>query len=221
MIGHVDRFEAFHDDIDALVSHPAVAALPGPRLMLSHSMGGCAGLGWMLARNGGNVRAAIFSAPMLGLPLRPPVGWIAPGLSRLLCRLGMARFYAPGGSPRPYALGAFEDNLLTGNPATFAALGDWLRVNPGAALGGPSIGWVAAACRAMHALRDVPVPVPSLFLLGTAEAVVDAASVRRAARAPGAVLATIDGARHEPFIETPERQAAVWAAIDAFLAQQI
>jgi lysophospholipase len=219
MMGHVDRFEAFHDDLDALVAHPSVAALPGPRLMLAHSMGGCAGLGWLHARAGGGVAAAVFSAPMLGLPLRPPLGWIAPGLSRLLCLLGRSKSYAPGGGPDPYALGPFRDNLLTGDEAGFVGLGDWLRQHPQAGLGGPSVGWVAAAFRAMQGLRDRPVPVPSLFLLGSAEAVVDPAAVRRAAQEAGARLLVVDGARHECFIETPTRQAMVWQGIDSFLAE--
>lgn len=220
MIGHVDRFESFHDDLDALVGHPAVAALPGPRLMLAHSMGGCVGLGWLHARGGGGVQAAIFSAPMLGLAIRPPLGWIAPGLARVLCLLGRRTGYAPGGGPQPYALGPFEGNLLTGDAAAFQALGDWLRQHPRAGLGGPSIGWVDAAYRAMRALRARPVPVPSLFLLGTAEAVVDPSAIRRAGAAPGASLVLVEGARHECFIETPERQAVVWRAIDGFLAGQ-
>jgi lysophospholipase len=170
------------------------------------------------ARAGGGVAAAIFSAPMLGLPLRPPLGWIAPGLSRLLCLLGRSKSYAPGGGPQPYALGPFRDNLLTSDEAGFAALGDWLRQHPQAGLGGPSVGWVAAAFRAMQALRDRPVPVPTLFVLGSAEAVVDPAAVRRAAK-DGARLLVVDGARHECFIETPARQAMVWQGIDAFLAE--
>jgi alpha-beta hydrolase superfamily lysophospholipase len=71
----------------------------------------------------------------------------------------------------------------------------------------------------MQALRDRPVPVPTLFVLGSAEAVVDPAAVRRAAREAGARLLVVDGARHECFIETPARQAMVWQGIDAFLAE--
>lgn len=220
MMGHVDGFEAFHDDLDALVAHSSVAALPGPRVMVAHSMGGCAGLGWLHARAGGGVAAAVFSAPMLGLPLKPPLGWIAPGLVRLLALFGRSRTYAPGGGPEPYALGPFADNLLTGDAAAFAALGAWLRAHPQAGLGGPSVGWVAAAFKAMNALRDRPVPVPALFVLGSAEAVVDASAVRRAATAPGGKLLLVEGARHECFIETPDRQAKVWAAIDAFFGAE-
>lgn len=218
MIGHVGRFADFHTDLDTLLAHPDVAALPGPRLLVAHSMGGCIALGWLLSRAAHGVTGAVFSAPMLGLRLRPPFGFIAPGLARLAVRLGLARFYAPGGGPKPYALGPFENNLLTGDATVFAELGAWLRAHPSAGLGGPSFGWLAASFDEMHALRGRPVPVPALFAVGTEEGIVDALAVRRAADAPGARLVVLEGARHEGFIETAQVRAALWAAIDGFLA---
>lgn len=220
-LGHVDDFAAFRTDLDALLAAPQVAALPGPRLVVAHSMGGAIGLSWLVEEGGAGVRAAVFSAPMLGLPLRPPVGWIAPGLARLAVRLGLGRAYAPGGGPQPYCFGPFEENLLTGDADSHAALGAFLRTNPGLGLGGPSFGWLAAAFDAMQALRERPVPVPSLFFVGTAEKVVDPVAIRNAARLAGARLVEIDGGRHEAFIETAPRRAALWQAIDDFLDEAI
>ena len=44
LIGHVGDFDEFQTDLAAVLAHPAVAALPGPRWWLCHSMGGCIGL---------------------------------------------------------------------------------------------------------------------------------------------------------------------------------
>lgn len=218
-LGHVGDFAAFRADLDALLAAGPVAALPGPRLVVAHSMGGAIALDWLGREGGAGVRAAVLSAPMLGLPLKPPLGWIAPGLARLAVRLGFARHYAPGGGPQPYCFGPFADNLLTGDEASFAALGAFLHAHPTLALGGPSYGWLAAAFDEMQALRERPVPVPSLFVVGTAEKVVDPVAIRHAARIAGARLAEIDGGRHEAFIETPPRRDFLWQTIDAFLGE--
>ena len=52
-------------DLSAMLNHPEVVAVTGPRVMFSHSMGGCIGLRTLLSEH--PFQAAILSAPMWGL----------------------------------------------------------------------------------------------------------------------------------------------------------
>lgn len=217
-IGHVEEFASYQRDLDALLAHESVATLPGPRLLVAHSMGGAIGLRW-LSRAGHGVSAAVFSAPMWGVYLSVPLNWLVPPVVRLGARLGLARRYAPGGNRVTYVLDAIEPNVLTSNAEAFAAMVAFARANPEMVLGGPSYGWLSAAMREIRSLRDVALPVPTQLLLGTEETVVDPVAIRaRAARGEAALL-ELPGARHEPLIETPAHRQRIWETVDAFLAQ--
>lgn len=221
MLGHVSDFAAYRADLDALLALPEVAALPGPRLLVAHSMGGAIALDWLRRGGANTVWGLVLSAPMLGLKLAAPLRWLAPKLAGLAVKAGLAERYAPGGGAAPYVASGFEDNVLTGDASSFNALADYLRVHPQVALGGPSHGWLKAAFDVMADLDGLTPPVPTLALLGSQEALVSPDAIRALAARPGGRLAVIDGARHEPFIETAARRAAVWSAIDSFLADMV
>lgn len=214
--GHVGDFADYRADLDALASHPEVADLPGPRVVVAHSMGATVALDWM--RAGGRANLAVLSAPMLGIRLSPALAPLAPGLARLAVRAGLGLRPVPGTGRAPYPLGPFEGNVLTADPAAFAAMAAFLRANPAVGVAGLTFGWLHAAFRAMAGLRGGDVAVPALVVLGTAEALVDPAPIRSLGRGPAARLVEIDGARHEPFMETPARRAVLWGEIEGFLA---
>lgn len=227
-MGHVAHFRDYQRDAAALLADPRVAALPGPRLLLGHSMGGTIALRTLAGGEAGDEAAdpgplagAILSAPMLGIALAPPARLLAGALTRLGKLSGRTEHWLPLGDPeKPYALGPFEGNVLTGDPAIHAWMGEVLRAEPRLGLGWPSIGWLAAATAEMAlAQRRAAPPVPLLMLMGTAERVVDQRRIRRAAHRWGAALAEIPDGRHEVLIDTPEVRAGAWAAIDAFLAR--
>ena len=219
MLGHIEDFTTYRDDLDALLADPAVVALPGPRLLVGHSMGGAIALDW-LGQNPGGGAALVLSAPMLGLHLPRPLRWLAPRIARAAVRLGRGETYVPGSGPRSYLEEGFDGNVLTEDRVRFNELADYVAANSAVALGGASLAWLRAAFAVMAALEGKAPPVPTLALLGTAEALVSQDAIRALARHEGVTLAEIPGARHEPFIETPPRRVAVWAAIDAFLAAQ-
>ncbi len=85
--GHVGKFTDYHLDLAALMAHREVAALPGPRLILAHSMGGTIGLG-AIKRGLVAPGAVITSAPMLGINLRPSRRILSPITLRLARPLG-------------------------------------------------------------------------------------------------------------------------------------
>ena len=218
MLGHVESFAAYQRDLDAFVA--AVERLePGaPRTLFAHSMGGAIALGGLL-REAALAERAIFSAPMWGLAPSALLRALARGLSWAATGVGLGERYALGGGPTPYVFEGFDGNLLTSDRAEFEKLVDATRRVGPFALGGPSWRWAREALREIDALGAAgPIPVPSLVVAGSEERVTDLDAMRARAAAPGARFAMIDGARHEPFIESPPRRAALWRAIDDFLA---
>jgi len=217
MKGHVGRFAEYQADLDACLL--ALAAregddMPRPRLMLAHSMGGAIGLRALL-RGAGGFAAAAFSAPMWGLGLGGggaqgrALGW-AVGLA---ARAGLGARYCPppATGPRSYvATAALADNVLTPDPEAFARMQADLAAEPRLALGGPTMGWLAAALAEMRALEAEPSPaLPALAFLGSDERVVDPAAIHaRMARWPSGRLIPLEGARHEPLTDAPARRAA-------------
>lgn len=221
--GHVDRFESYHADLAALLDHPEVTGLGGPRIVLAHSMGGCIALGAML-RGRLDADALVLTAPMLGIALGTVGRTVAGTVLGLARRLRQEHRWAPVPRPaEPYVFAAFEDNLLTHDPQLYAWMAEILRQEPRLRLGqAPTLGWLSAAEAEMAWIARQPGPlrVPGLCLLGGDEAVVDPAAVRAGCRRLGIRLVEIPGARHEILLETRPLRDKAWAAIDGFLGAE-
>lgn len=204
MSGHVHDFAEFQLDIQAMLSLADKLKLPGPRCLISHSMGGCIALRAIL--RGLPVRAAAFSAPMWGIRMMPairPVAVMLTGLSRLT---GQHHRYAPGTTPRTYVADApFAGNVLTSDPKMFAWMKTQVTTHPDLALGGPSMGWLHAALTECRALAALPSPnLPTICALGSAEKVVDTHPIfARMIKWKTGRLDIYQGAEHEVIMETP------------------
>lgn len=220
MKGHVDEFGDYQNDVAALMADDRVYDLPQPHVLICHSMGGCIGTRTLLEGRM-TPAAVIMSAPMLGLSMsrvETVASKVLIGGAKLV---GGATAFAPDPKPRvPYVQKTdFEDNTLTGDAEHF----DWMRKHlervADLGLGPPTIGWLEEAIRETKQLADAPPPEqPVLYLLGSAEEIVAPEAIRAAAsRGPNAALCVIDGAKHEVFMETADRQAQAWAAIGGFL----
>jgi lysophospholipase len=219
-LGHVEDFRLYQEDVAALLAHPEVAALPGPRHMVAHSMGACIGLRTLL--EGAFFAAAIFSAPMWHLQMRAATRELTSKMTQLANILGLGLRLTPGANARPTALAvAFEANALTSDPEHFAWCLRQITAHPELALGGPNVAWTRAALEEMARLFVAPLPaIPVLTFLGTDERVVSAAMIRtQVAKMKAGRLVTLEGARHEILMERPEIQSLVWDKIDAFLAR--
>ena len=214
MLGHVGVFADYQLDVAAMLAAVRDAGLPPVRGLVAHSMGGA--IGYRALLKGLPVRGALFTGPMWGIGMAPPmrpVAWTVAAAGRAFGR-GLA--YVPTTSAASYvAEGSFERNALTRDREMWDLMVAQCLAEPRFALGGPSVHWLAEALRETRALRAATPPaIPARILVGTGEVVVDPIAVRRvAARWPDAVLDVIDGARHEILMETPEvREAALDAA---------
>ena len=220
MRGHVEDFRVYQRDVAALLDLCAELALPGPRYLFAHSMGGCIGLRTLLER--AEFCGAVFSAPMWHLQMKAATRELTARFTQLANLMGFGGRLMPGTRAQPTALALpFEGNALTSDKATF----DWcvgqIGAHPELALGGPSMQWTRAALEEMARLYIAPVPnLPVLVMLGSEETVVSAGVIRtQVAHMPQGSLLELPGARHEIFMEAPKVLERVWRRIDGFLAE--
>ena len=223
--GHVGDFAEFQRDLDALLADPRVQATPPERILMAHSMGGAiaaAALGRPDLST--QFKAAILSAPMLGIALSCPMRAAAWLTVKIGLAMGMEDRWPPFGPVDvPYVLtdaAKADDNVLTSDPDMWSWMVQTAREHPDLSIATPTLGWFAAASAEVRRLAILPAsPVPTLCLLGTQERVVDPKAVRKGAARLGAKLVEITGSEHELLIERPELRTQVWQAVDAFLAE--
>ncbi|MDT8856704.1 alpha/beta hydrolase [Paracoccaceae bacterium Fryx2] len=213
MTGHVGDFSEFQLDVEALADLADTLYLPGPRHLMSHSMGGCIALRSVMM--GLPVRSAVFSAPMWGIRITPALRPVATTLGWAAQWAGQSHRYAPGTSAATYVADApFEDNVLTTDPEMYALMQRQVAEHPELGLGGPSLGWLRAALIECRALAALPAPdLPALTMIGSRERVVDPAPVQaRMANWPKGRLEVVPGAEHEVIMETAAIRARFFDA---------
>lgn len=215
--GHVDDFREYQLDVAAVLVHEAVQALPGPRTLLAHSMGGCIGL--RALQTGLGVSGAIFSAPMWGMGLSWPLYALARGLSGPLTMLGFGMVFAPTTNEEHYIPNQpFEDNVLTNDPEVYDWLKRQLAAHPELGLGGPTICWIHRAMQETRALMAMPPPMQMLTFLGDEENVVNPKAVTGYMAKPGAgELVICPNAKHEILMESGPVLDLAWTKIDELL----
>lgn len=218
-VGHVARFGDFQRDVAAVAEAARALALPEPFYLISHSMGGA--IAFRALAEGLAVRAAVFSAPMWGLSLKPATRMLAGVMTVLARSLGFAGRYAPSTGPVTYVASApFADNVLTTDEGMWHYMKAQITGAPDLALGGPSLNWLHEAMAECRALAALPPPaVPVVTFLGTNERVVDPAPViARMGRWPGGRLEMVPGAEHEVMMETPATRARFFDGAAALFA---
>lgn len=221
-MGHVGDFAEYRADLDALCATDAVGRLEGPRVILAHSMGGCIGLGALI--DGFRADAAIFTDPMWGLPVPAHKKAFVRAWAAAARLVGKLDILAPQSQREPYLLTQdFDGNDLTSDPDGFAFAKRIAVQLPDVALGGPSLQWAAAAFRETGRIGRARQPgLPILTFLGSDERVVSPDAIRTlSARQGNARLVLLDGARHEPLVETPAIRQRVWDEIGAFLDRTV
>ena len=220
--GHVRSFRDYERDLLAVFEGLALPDGRAPFTLVGHSMGGLIAL---LAAPAlvGRVERIVALAPLVRL-VEQPLGhrglkWTT-GIARAL---GLGRLYAAGG-PRTGEAPEFLTNVLTTDPARHARNAEMFLEHPHLGIGGPTVAWVNAACRAMSRLTDErhlrDVRVPSLLIAaGDDQVVSNVAQERLVRRMRNANMLTVDGARHEMLQERDRYREQVLAAVTAFAAR--
>ncbi|MCZ8184516.1 MAG: alpha/beta hydrolase [Beijerinckiaceae bacterium] len=222
--GHVEDFNDYLLDLDALLAEIRRRGLPEPFHLLAHSTGGAIAL-LALARQPALFTRAILSSPLVAIAgLRWPDA--SRVLARLLASLGLSTAFIPGGRRITIADGPFEGNPLTSDPERFARMALWQKQEPRLAIGDPTIGWVDAAFEAMARFEDdrfgLENRTPCLFVLAGADRVVDSrAAAALARRMRGTSAITLLGAQHEILMERGRIRQQFWAAFDAFCREPV
>ena len=213
--GHVGDFADYMADLAAVVA--AVDWHEGPRLLLAHSMGGHVALR-QLATGWCGIDAAVLSAPMVDLSFAP----LPRSAIQALCRALPPTWYAPGRGNATPGKGDFPGNLLTGDRAQFDTMIDLVTENEDLAIGGPTVGWLAAALASIDVLwapgTAERVDLPTLIVCGGREQVVPIPRLRAFTdRMPNARFAVEPSTRHEILIEREGARACFWQWFDDFV----
>ena len=218
--GHVEAAEAYAADYRLLLDAYA-GRLPGPWISLAHSMGAALVLSALVAGED-RLKAALLTAPMLGVATGPAPAWFARLVSEAMVRIGQGGGYAL--APSDPALARFEGNPLTHDRGRYERYQAQLRACPDLSLGSPTWGWlkaalsITAALGRPGALEALRLPV-AMVAAGEERLVLNAVSRAAARRLADGSYAEIPGARHELLMETDEIRAQVWAAFDALAAR--
>ncbi len=220
--GHIENFDHFLADLDQIFASAFFTAMPGPRYVLAHSMGGNIMMRYLRDRPELAMRA-VFSAPMLR---------IGSGIMRqALHFVAAVAMHMGRGDAEPFAARAedpakqsFEENPVTSDRARFERVRATVTAYPRLGVAGLSWHWLRAAMISVQVIWQDEfiqnLKVPTLLVAAGREKLVDPAACRDfAARSPVCDAVTIEGALHEILMERDRFRRQFWALFDEFVAR--
>jgi lysophospholipase len=220
MRGHVRSFDDYVADLDQFFAEIVLPDCRGPYYVLGHSTGSLIGLlaSPVLVNR---VRRMVLVAPFLSVTNMPFSMRGVLRLATILYYLGFGGSYAYGGK-RPRESTPFVTNTLTSDLDRYTRNVRLYETYPELALGGPTVSWIRAACKASFKVQDpdfmAAIQLPVLFIGAGADTVVSTKAVEAyALRLKTGSLLTIDGARHEILQEADRYREQLFAAFDAFV----
>jgi len=216
--GHIDHFRQYDADLEAFMKQVVLPDCPPPYYGLAHSTG--ANVLLRALRKSTWFDASILLAPMLGFrQTKISMAILAPLITGLNA-IGFGSFAFPG----DFKTRKFANNDLTHDENRFTRQLDLLEENPNLDLGGPTIGWLAAALVAnkrLMALRGADaLRSPVLIVASGDERVVSQESIYKfSARVGHVPLVVVESAYHEVLLERDSMREQFWAAFDSFMEQ--
>lgn len=219
--GHIDDFSTWIDDL-ASKWQAWKAGVPGPHILIGHSMGGHL-IMRALAEDRVNPDAVALSAPMLGLNGPPLPLNIMHGVAKLMTVVGDPMRQAWKWNEKPGQLPAGRANLLTHDPERYADESWWREHRPELVMGPASWNWVERAYASWKVLEEPGqlerIQVPVLILSTSADKLVShPANVRAIERLPkGELVEFGDEAYHEILREVDPVRGRAMSEIAAFL----
>ncbi len=218
--GYVESFTQYVGDFEQIFEEIALPDCRPPYYVLAHSTGGLIAL--LAAPSMINrVRRMVLSAPLLRFGRTTVSMTRLRRITGLLYALGQGKRYF-GSGPRPAEPAPFATNVLTTDRGRYMRNQAIYKAHPELALGGPTIAWIRAVCRAVEHVTDpdfmARVHIPTLFVAAGADEVVSTPAIEEYAHMlrSGSLL-TVDGARHELLQEADLYREQVLAAFDAFI----
>lgn len=220
LLGYVDDFEQYADDLDFMFSEYFLAETRAPFYILAHSAGALIAL-LAAPRMVNRIRRMVLSAPFLAL------GDDAPSSGLMLPVTHIAAFFGLGTMPMNRKMGGmaavpFERNILTTDPVRYRRNQEICDPKNGLGLGPPTVTWLKAALDAQEKIKDpdhmAMIHIPTLMLNAGADRIVAGSAIDDYAnRIRSGALITIDGARHELMQEADRYREQFFAAFDAFI----
>ncbi len=218
--GYVRSFNDYATDLEQFFSEIVLPDCRGPFFILAHSTGALVAL---LAAPSliNRIQRMVFSAPLIELTEQAFAQPTIKLLSGILRYTGFGKRYMVGSS-RPRETQPFIGNKLTSDPDRYRRNSRLYEEHPLLGLGGPTITWVNAACRAMDAVANpdfqARIHIPTLIVAAGSDQVVSTAAIERyVQRLRSGALLTIDGARHEIIQEKDSFREQFMAAFYAFV----
>jgi lysophospholipase len=217
---HVRDFAEYDADLDAFMREVVQPDCPPPLYALAHSMGGAI---LIRAASQGHrwFDRIVLSAPMIDI-VGYPFMRAAKCAVRTMRVFGMGNRYIPGGDATVTQTQPFPGNPLTSDPVRYARTAAVIEANPALGIGAPTIGWTAAAFRAMDAFADPSYPShirqPIMIIAAGSDAVVSTPATEEfAIRLRAGAHLVLAGAKHELLMEQDRLRGQFWAAFDAFV----
>ena len=218
--GHVQDFSDYVKDLDCFFEEVVLPDCRGPYYVLGHSTGSLIAL---LATPSlvNRVQRMVLTAPFLtytGVPLSMTA---IRRIANVLYWTGLRRMYGAWG-PRQRRSPPFATNKVTTDIARYRRNMEICETYPHLALGGPTVSWIRAACRAVETVQNPDfmqrINIPIMFVgAGNDEVVSTRAIADYARRLRGGSILTIAGARHELMQEADIFREQLFAAFDAFV----
>lgn len=218
--GYVKSFDDYVSDLDQFFSEVVLPDCRGPYFILGHSTGALAAL-LAAPRLVNRVQRMVLCAPLIELSDKTLSQRAIKLLSGALRLAGFGNAYMVGSS-RPRETQPFIGNKLTSDPERYSRNSKLYEEHPLLGLGGPTITWVNAACRAMEAIVEpefvTNIQVPALIVAAGNDRVVSTPAIENFVRSlRSGALVTVDGASHEILQETNVFREQFLAAFDAFI----
>lgn len=218
--GYIDNFDHYVSDFEEVFENVVLPDCRAPYYVLAHSTGGLVAL--MAAPMMVNrIRRMVLSAPLLRLAKSAVSMSRLNRIASILYFFGLGTRYL-GSGPRPAQPPPFSTNVLTTDRARYARNQALYQAHPELALGGPTVAWIRAVCRAVEYVTDpafmARVHIPTLFVAAGSDEVVSTPAIEEyAERLRSGSLITVDGARHELLQEADLYREQLLAAFDAFV----
>lgn len=199
---HSDGYESDINDLNYLINN--IIQLDIPLYMLAHSMGGHIGLRYLTTQKH-NIKAASFSAPMVGIKnLRHfPIY-----LSKIL-KLFKSLYIPTGKNWYEKARKSDGTDIFTSDPIRDQVHNKWCLSNPDLQIGYPTFKWVYESLKSIHFMKKKDklkkINIPVFIASAEKEALVDNKAHQSAARLiPHSKHLFLEKAKHEIMMETDD-----------------